>query len=94
MMASPVNEQTISVSMKVWVIDTSAWRTGSRVCAAAATMPADPKPDSFEKMPRATPKRIACATPAPRNPPVAAVPVNALWKTSPDCPRDLFVVQD
>ena len=56
MMASPVNEQTMSVSMKVCVIDTSAWRTGSRVCAAAAAMPADPRPDSFEKMPRATPK--------------------------------------
>ncbi len=55
MMAMPVKVQTTIVSMKVWVMDTSAWRTGSRVCAAAAAMPAEPSPDSLEKMPRATP---------------------------------------
>jgi len=34
-MAKPVNEHTTMVSMNVCVIDTSAWRTGSRVCAAS-----------------------------------------------------------
>jgi hypothetical protein len=43
------------VSINVWVIDTSAWRTGLLVWAAAAAMPPVPSPDSFEKMPRATP---------------------------------------
>jgi hypothetical protein len=70
MIASPVKDTTTSVSMKVWVIDTSAWRTGLEVCAAAAAMPPVPSPDSLEKMPRATPKRIAAATPAPAKPPV------------------------
>jgi hypothetical protein len=78
--AIPVKEHTTIVSMNVWVIETSACRTGSRVWAAAAAMPAEPSPDSFEKMPRATPYRIAAATPAPRNPPAAAVPLNALPK--------------
>jgi hypothetical protein len=43
------------VSQKVPVDDTSAWRTGVVVCAAAATMGALPRPDSFEKSPRAMP---------------------------------------
>ena len=71
------------VSMKVWVIETRACRTGSRVCAAAAAMPAEPRPDSFEKIPRATPKRIACLTAAPVNPPTAAVPEKAPRRPSP-----------
>ena len=36
MMAKPVSEQTTMVSMNVWVIETSACVTGSRVFAAAA----------------------------------------------------------
>ena len=51
--ARPVIEQTTMVSMNVWVIETRAWRTGCFVCAAAAAIPAEPKPDSFEKIPRA-----------------------------------------
>ncbi len=74
----PVIAQTTTVSQKVPVDDTSAWRTGFLVCAAAATIGALPSPDSFEKRPRAIPKRIACMTPAPRKPPTAAWPVNAL----------------
>ena len=69
------------VSMKVWVIDTRPCRTGCRVCAAAAAIAAEPRPDSFENIPRATPNWIAAATPAPTNPPVAAVPVNASLNT-------------
>ena len=38
-------------------------------------MPAEPRPDSLEKMPRATPQRMAWATVAPRKPPAADVPV-------------------
>ena len=37
------------------VEDTSAWRTGLRVWAAAATIGAEPSPDSLEKSPRAIP---------------------------------------
>lgn len=55
MTAMPVNEQTTIASMKVCVMETRAWRAGSRVRAAAAAIAAEPRPDSFEKMPRATP---------------------------------------
>ena len=55
----PVIAQTTTVSQNVPVDDTSAWRTGFFVCAAAATIGALPSPDSFEKSPRAMPKRIA-----------------------------------
>ena len=51
----PVMAHTTTVSQKVPVEETSAWRTGVVVCAAAATMGALPSPDSFEKRPRATP---------------------------------------
>ncbi len=54
-MVSAVKLTTTSVSMKVWVIDTSACRAGWVVFAAAAAMPPVPRPDSLEKMPRATP---------------------------------------
>ena len=46
---------TTTVSQNVPVDETSAWRTGFFVCAAAATMGALPRPDSFEKSPRAMP---------------------------------------
>ena len=36
-----------------------------------------PSPDSFENMPLATPIRIDCEIVAPRNPPVAAMGLNA-----------------
>ena len=51
--------------------------------AAAATMAAEPMPDSLEKMPRAMPNWIACAIAAPAKPPTAAVPVKASVKTRP-----------
>ena len=76
----PVKAQTTTVSQKVPVEDTNACRTGFLVCAAAATIGALPSPDSFENNPRAIPNRIASLTPAPRNPPIAACPVNALSK--------------
>lgn len=54
-MTSPVMAHMITVSQKVPVDDTSAWRTGLRVWAAAATIGAEPMPDSFENSPRAIP---------------------------------------
>ena len=56
--------------------------TGSLVFAAAAAMGADPRPDSLEKTPRATPFWIAILTVAPAKPPMAAVPVKAPEKTA------------
>ncbi len=47
--------QTTTVSQNVPVEDTRACRTGFVVCAAAATIGALPRPDSFEKRPRAIP---------------------------------------
>ena len=78
----PVIAQTTTVSQKVPVEETSAWRTGFFVIAAAATIGALPRPDSFEKRPRATPNRIASFIPAPRKPPMAACPLNALERIS------------
>ena len=54
--------------------------------AAAATIGAEPKPDSLENTPRATPLRIASITVAPRKPPCAAVVVKALSITSAIAP--------
>ena len=51
----PVIVQTMMVSKNVPVMEIKPWRTGSRVCAAAAAIGALPKPDSLEKIPRATP---------------------------------------
>ncbi|OPZ80127.1 MAG: hypothetical protein BWY76_03451 [bacterium ADurb.Bin429] len=73
----PVIAHTTTVSQKVPVADTSACRTGLRVRAAAATMGADPRPDSLEKRPRAMPKRMAAMMVAPTKPPAAACPVKA-----------------
>src|SRR5690606_3168889 len=83
MITSPVQDTTMIVSMKVWVIDTSPCRTGCVVCAEAAAIAAEPMPDSFEKMPRATPNCTAIMIVEPKKPPVAAVPVNACEKISP-----------
>ena len=52
---SPLIAQMTTVSQKVPVAETSACRTGLRAWAAAATIGADPRPDSFENRPRATP---------------------------------------
>ena len=52
---SPVSAQMTTVSQNVPVDDTKAWRTGLRVCAAAATMGADPMPLSLLNKPRAMP---------------------------------------
>ena len=71
-MTSPVRAQMTTVSQKVPLDETSAWRTGLRVCAAAATMGAEPRPDSLEKSPRAIPKRAAIITVVPTKPPPAA----------------------
>ena len=71
----------IIVSMKVPVIEIKPCSTGSSVLAAAAAIGADPRPDSFEKTPRAIPSRIATMTVAPAKPPTAAFPVKADWKT-------------
>ncbi len=62
---------TTIVSRNVPVMETSPCRTGSFVCAAAAAIGADPRPASFENMPRAMPFCMA-ATIAPTAPPAAA----------------------
>ena len=82
MIDSAVRVTMIRVSMKVWVIDTMAWRTGWSVIAEAAAMAPVPRPDSLEKMPRATPICTARITAEPAKPPAAALPLNASVKTS------------
>ena len=62
---SAVMVQTTKVSINVCVMLTSACLTGSLVFAAAAAIGAEPKPDSLENTPRATPNRIAAAMVAP-----------------------------
>ena len=79
---SPDSRQITTVSQKVPVDETSACRTGLRLWAAAATIGAEPRPDSFENRPRATPNRAAISTVAPANPPAAAVGENALFTIS------------
>ena len=54
-----------TVSQKVPVMDTSAWRAGLRVAAAEATMGAEPRPDSLENRPRAQPNCSASIRPLP-----------------------------
>ena len=63
--------------MKVPSMAMTPCRTGLLVCAAAWAMAADPRPDSLENTPRATPKRTAAATAAPAKPPAAAAGVKA-----------------
>ena len=70
------------VSIKVPVMDTSPCSAGHFVFAAAATIGAEPRPDSLEKTPRAIPDRIASMTVAPAKPPAAAVGVKASCNTS------------
>ena len=69
---SPVIRHTTTVSQKVPVEDTSAWRTGFLVCAAAAAIGAEPIPDSLEKSPLAIPYCMAKRIPVPTSPPAAA----------------------
>ena len=69
--ARPVIVQMMIVSMKVPVMQTRPWRAGSFVLAAAAAMGAEPRPASFEKMPRAMPFCIAMKI-VPTMPPVKA----------------------
>ena len=73
----PFKAQITTVSQNVPDDETNAWRTGLRVCAAAATIGAEPIPDSLENKPLAIPKRAAVITVAPTNPPPAAVGVKA-----------------
>ena len=81
-------EHTTMVSRNVPVMDTRPWRTGSFVCAAAAAMGAEPRPASFEKMPRAMPFCMATMM-APSMPPAAACRPNALWKMTANAPGTL-----
>ena len=62
--------------MKVPVIVTSPWRTGSFVFAAAAAIGAEPRPASFEKIPLAIPFCIEIAIDA-NTPPATAFAPNA-----------------
>lgn len=59
------------------MLDTRAWRTGFLVCAAAAAIGAEPRPDSLEKSPLAIPYCIAIMIPLPTSPPAAAPGVKA-----------------
>ena len=70
-MHRPVMVQITIVSIKVPVIDTRPWRTGSLVFAAAAAIGAEPKPASLEKIPLAIPICMAMAM-LPTIPPVTA----------------------
>ena len=74
----PVIVHTMRVSIIVPNIATSPCSTGSFVWAAACAIGALPKPASFEKIPRATPKRMAAQTVAPAKPPAAEAPLKAL----------------
>ena len=69
---SPVRAHTTTVSQNVAVEETIACLTGFLVCAAAATIGAEPKPDSFENNPLAIPNLAATITVLPMNPPPAA----------------------
>ena len=73
----PVIRQITTVDQNVPVEATSAWRAGFLVDAAAATIGAVPKPDSFENRPRAQPYWRATMMPLPTAPPKAAFAVNA-----------------
>ena len=77
---SAVMVQTRMVSINVPNIATMPCRTGLFVLAAAWAIAAEPKPDSLENTPRATPNRMAAATAAPAKPPVAATGVKAYEK--------------
>ena len=79
----PVSAQMTTVSQKVPVMDTRAWRAGLRVEAAEATMGAEPRPDSLENRPRAQPNCSAIMMPEPTAPPKAAFEVNAHSRMSP-----------
>ena len=74
----PVIVQIMIVSMNVPVIEMRPCSAGQFVLAAAAAIGAEPRPDSFEKTPRAIPFCIAIIIVEPANPPAAAVPVKAL----------------
>ena len=77
------------VSINVPVMETSPCSAGHFVLAAAATMGAEPRPDSLENTPRATPDRMASMTLAPAKPPAAAVGVKAQRSTSITAPGTL-----
>jgi hypothetical protein len=79
----PVTVQITRVSMKVPIMATVPWATGSSDCAAAWAMGALPSPASLEKMPRATPNWMAATTVAPAKPPAAAVGEKAWVTISP-----------
>ena len=75
-MDKPVIVQITMVSINVPVMDTRPCLTGSFVCAAAAAIGAEPRPDSFEKIPLAIPFCIAINT-VPTTPPVTAFGLKA-----------------
>ena len=81
-MVRPVNIQMIMVSKKVPVILTSPCSAGNLVFAEAAAIGAEPKPASFENIPRATPKRIATRIPMPVAAPTPASKLKALFTIS------------
>ena len=85
-MARPVMVQTMMVSMKVPIMPTTPENTGSLLLPAACAIPAVPRPASFEKMPRATPMRMAISTVEPAKPPTAAVGLKACSTISTSAP--------
>ena len=78
----PVSAQMTTVDQNVPVIAMSDCSAGFFVFAAAAMIGAEPRPDSFEKSPRAHPNWSATMMPEPTAPPKAAFAVNAHSKMS------------
>ena len=73
----PVIRHTTTVSQNVPVEDTRACLTGFRVFAAAATIGAEPIPDSLENKPLAIPYLHPIIRAVPIKPPVTALIENA-----------------
>ncbi len=69
--------------MNVPVMEMRPCSAGHFVFAAAAAIGAEPRPDSFEKTPRAIPVCMAIMIVEPAKPPTAAVPVKALSTIMP-----------
>ena len=78
----PVKAHITTVSQNVPLAETKACLTGFRVCAEAATIGAEPIPDSLENKPRAIPYRAANIMVLPAKPPPAACGIKAEEKMS------------
>ena len=80
--ASIVETSTMPVSAQMTTVDQNVPVIAMSDCSAAAMIGAEPRPDSFEKSPRAHPNWSATMMPEPTAPPKAAFAVNAHSKMS------------